>query len=33
MIRTVDDLVKTLILLVKYESNMVPHIFDRSVIS
>ncbi|MFZ0283058.1 MAG: phosphoenolpyruvate carboxykinase [Bacteroidales bacterium] len=26
----VDDLVKTLSLLVKYESNVVPHIFDRS---
>jgi hypothetical protein len=27
-----DDLVKTLIYLVKYESNVVPHIFDRSAI-
>jgi hypothetical protein len=26
----VDDLVKTLSLLVKYENNVVPHIFDRS---
>jgi hypothetical protein len=26
----VDDLVKTLLLLVKYENNVVPHIFDRS---
>lgn len=26
----VDDLVKTLTLLVKYENNVVPHIFDRS---
>ncbi len=26
----IDDLVKTLSLLVKYESNIVPHIFDRS---
>ncbi|HKK43225.1 MAG TPA: hypothetical protein VJ963_12500, partial [Bacteroidales bacterium] len=28
---SVDDLVKTLTYLVKYESNLVPHIFDRSV--
>lgn len=28
---SVDDLVKTLTLLVKYESKLVPHIFDRSV--
>lgn len=28
---TVDDLVKTLSYLVKYESNLVPHIFDKSV--
>lgn len=28
----VDDLVKTLSLLVKYERNVVPHIFDRSLI-
>jgi hypothetical protein len=27
---TVDDLVKTLIYLVKYESNLVPHIFEKS---
>jgi len=27
----VDDLVKTLSLLIKYESNIVPHIFDRSI--
>ncbi len=26
----VDDLAKTLLLLVKYENNVVPHIFDRS---
>ena len=26
----IDDLVKTLSLLIKYESNIVPHIFDRS---
>jgi hypothetical protein len=28
---SVDDLVKTLTLLYKYEGNVVPHIFDRSV--
>jgi len=27
---SVDDLVKTLVYLVKYESNLVPHIFDKS---
>ena len=26
----IDDLVKTLSLLVKYEGNVVPHIFDKS---
>ena len=30
MKKSVDDLVKTLSLLVKYESNVVPHIFDKS---
>jgi hypothetical protein len=29
--KSADDLVKTLTLLFKYESNVVPHIFDRSV--
>jgi len=28
--KAIDDLVKTLSLLVKYESNVVPHIFDKS---
>ncbi len=32
MKQSVDDLVKTLSLLVKYESNVVPHIFDQSAI-
>lgn len=27
---TVNDFVKTLTLLVKYEGNVVPHIFDKS---
>jgi energy-coupling factor transporter ATP-binding protein EcfA2 len=29
---SVDDLVKTLTLLYKYESNVVPHIFDKSAV-
>ncbi len=30
--KATDDLVKTLLLLVKYESNVVPHIFEKSSI-